>query len=117
MALKRRNGSGKWILKEMAYRLVPRKLLDRPKAGFGVPIQDWIRGPLRDWADDLLNPEVLKREGWLNPEPVRSAWDIHLNGGMDMSMRLWIVLMFQAWLRNERSLRSERKSVLPARVT
>jgi asparagine synthase (glutamine-hydrolysing) len=117
MALKRRNGSGKWILKEMAYRLVPRKLLDRPKAGFGVPIQDWIRGPLREWADDLLNPEVLKREGWLNPEPVRSAWDIHLNGGMDMSMRLWIVLMFQAWLRNERSLRSDRKSVLPARVT
>ena len=111
MVLKRRNGSGKWILKQLAYRLVPRELLDRPKAGFAVPIQDWLRGPLRDWAGDLLDPRMLRQDGWLNPEPVQAAWNQHASGAGDMSARLWTVLMFQAWLR------SERKPALPARMT
>lgn len=102
MALKRRNGSGKWILKQMAYRLVPRELLDRPKAGFGVPIRTWLQGPLREWAEDLLNADLLRREGWLNAEPVQAAWKAHLSDRIDMNERLWIVLMFQAWLRSER---------------
>ena len=111
MGLKRRENSGKWILKQLAYKLVPRELLDRPKAGFAVPIQNWIRGPLREWAADLLDPRMLRNEGWLNPGPVRAAWESHLGGRIDMSHRLWIVLMFQAWLR------TERKPALPARAT
>jgi asparagine synthase (glutamine-hydrolysing) len=110
MALKRRNGSGKWILKELAYRLVPRELLDRPKAGFGVPIESWLRGPLKEWAGDLMDPAMLRREGWLNPAPVQAAWEAHLTGRINLNERLWIVLMFQAWLR------SERKPAAPARA-
>jgi asparagine synthase (glutamine-hydrolysing) len=76
---------------------VPRALIERPKAGFGVPVGEWLRGPLRDWAEDLLAAERIEREGFLHPAPIRTAWREHLSGQRDWTMRLWSVLMFQAW--------------------
>jgi asparagine synthase (glutamine-hydrolysing) len=96
--LKRRNGEGKSILKDLAYKLVPRKLLDRPKSGFSVPVGEWLRGPLRPWAEELLDPVRLRREGWLETDTVTAAWQAHLSGRIDWSTRLWTVLMFQTWL-------------------
>ena len=78
MRMKRRGGVGKWILKQLAYKLVPRELLDRPKAGFAVPIAEWLRGPLREWSDDLLDPRRLRQEGLLAPKRVEAAWKAHL---------------------------------------
>jgi asparagine synthase (glutamine-hydrolysing) len=98
LELKRRNGEGKSILKDLAYKLVPRQLLDRPKSGFSVPIGEWLRGPLRPWAEELLDASRLRREGWLDADTVRHAWSTHLSGRIDWSTRLWTVLMFQTWL-------------------
>lgn len=98
MSVKRRDGSGKWILKELAYKLVSRELLTRPKSGFAIPIVDWLRGPLRAWGEELLNPARLREEGYLDPEQVQGAWRAHQGGHIDYSNRLWTVLMFEAWL-------------------
>jgi asparagine synthase (glutamine-hydrolysing) len=81
------------------YRHVPPRLIERAKQGFGVPLAAWLRGPLRDWAEDLLDPVTLGREGYLNVAQVRSAWADHLSGRRDLHYPLWDVLMFQAWLR------------------
>jgi asparagine synthase (glutamine-hydrolysing) len=96
--MKIRNGQGKWALREVLYQRVPRKLLERPKAGFAVPVGDWLRGPLRDWAENLLNPARLKAEGYIDAELVQARWQEHLSGRHDWTPRLWSVLMFQAWL-------------------
>jgi asparagine synthase (glutamine-hydrolysing) len=98
LRFKRRNGTGKWILKQLAYRHVPQDLLERPKTGFGVPIAAWLRGPLRKWADDLLDPARLRREGYFAPEPITAAWATHQSGEADTSERLWNILMFETWL-------------------
>ncbi len=98
MELKRRNGSGKWILKELAYRRVPRELLDRPKTGFDMPVAEWLRGPLRAWSQDLLSSSRLRREGYLNAEHVERAWQAHASGQFDNSHRIWNILMFEAWM-------------------
>jgi asparagine synthase (glutamine-hydrolysing) len=98
MSIKRRDGSGKWILKQLAYKLVPRELLDRPKTGFSMPIVDWLRGPLRAWGEELLDPKRLREEGFFNPQYVQAAWSAHQGGHIDYSDRLWTMLMFQAWL-------------------
>jgi len=94
--LKLRNGVGKWALRQLLDRHVPRSLIDRPKAGFALPIGPWLRGPLRPWAEDLLDPALIRRQGWLRPEPVQRLWQAHL-AGVDYTPQLWSVLMWQAW--------------------
>lgn len=98
LSLKIRNGSSKWILRQVLYKHVPRQLVDRPKMGFGVPIGDWLRGPLREWAESLLDERRLREEGYLSPEKVRACWKEHLSGQRNFQYRLWAVLMFQSWL-------------------
>lgn len=105
-SLKSQRGHSKWVLRELLYRYVPKTLIDRPKMGFGVPIAEWLRGPLRDWADDLLDPVRMKNEGFLNPGPIQSKWREHFAGKSDWSYHLWDVLMFQAWLRYHKDSRA-----------
>ena len=93
-----RNGQGKWLLRQLLDRYVPRKLVERPKQGFGVPIDHWLRGPLRDWAEDLLSPAALAADGLLDPAPIRAMWQLHLSG-RNVQYALWNVLMYQAWRR------------------
>jgi len=92
-----REGSGKWILKQILYRRLPREFFSRPKRGFAVPLDSWLRGPLREWADELLSEERLRNEGILNPQPIRDRWRRHLAGEGQYQTSLWTVLMFQAW--------------------
>jgi asparagine synthase (glutamine-hydrolysing) len=94
---KRRGGQGKWLLRQLLYRYVPQAMIERPKMGFGVPIDSWLRGPLRDWAESLLDEARLRREGFFRPEPIREAWRQHLSGARNDQYRLWTILMFQAW--------------------
>ena len=101
MHMKLRDGQGKWLLRRLLDRHVPRALVDRPKMGFGIPLDQWLRGPLRDWAETLLAEDRLKREGYLDPRPIRAAWLRHQRGEASFGHRLWSVLMFQAWLENE----------------
>lgn len=100
--LKVRGSQSKWILRQLLYRHIPKQLIERPKMGFGVPIGSWLRGSLRDWAEDLLDEHRLVREGYLQPEPIRRAWDAHLSGKIDEQYRLWGVLMFQSWFQAQR---------------
>ncbi|MDB5807733.1 MAG: asparagine synthetase [Betaproteobacteria bacterium] len=92
------NGVGKWLLKQVLYRHVPAALIERPKMGFGVPIDSWLRGPLKLWAEELLDPVRLRNEGFLRVEAVRRAWDEHQSGRRNQQHFLWNVLMFEAWL-------------------
>lgn len=101
LELKLRAGRGKWILREVLDRYVPRKLIDRPKMGFSIPLDAWLRGPLREWADALLDPARLAREGFLEPEPIVRKWREHRDGTRNWQHPLWVVLMFEAWLEQQ----------------
>jgi asparagine synthase (glutamine-hydrolysing) len=97
LSMKLRHGQGKWALRQILYKYVPPELIERPKQGFGIALGDWLRGPLRKWADDLLAEERLRREGYFYPDPIRAKWLEHLSGARNWEHSLWAVLMFQAW--------------------
>jgi asparagine synthase (glutamine-hydrolysing) len=92
-----RSGETKWALRQVLHRHVPRALVDRPKQGFGIPLADWLRGPLRDWAESLLGEGALRAEGLIDPVPVRAAWSDLLAGRSPNPHPLWAVLMLAAW--------------------
>jgi asparagine synthase (glutamine-hydrolysing) len=98
MDFKIRGGQGKWLLRQVLYKHVPRELIERPKMGFGIPLDSWLRGPLREWAEALLDESRLRSEGFFHPEPIRAIWAEHLSGKQNWQYHLWSVLMFQAWL-------------------
>ena len=95
--MKIRNGESKWLLRQVLYKYVPRSLIERPKQGFGVPLGDWLRGPLRDWAEDLLDKRKLSEQGFINPDLIGLKWDEHISGKRNWQNIIWNVLMFQVW--------------------
>jgi asparagine synthase (glutamine-hydrolysing) len=99
--MKIRKGVSKWALRQVLYKRIPKELIERPKAGFAIPIGQWLRGPLCEWAEALLNPSRLKAEGYLHPELITKVWQEHLSGHFDHTPKLWSVLMFQAWLEHQ----------------
>ncbi|WP_409290046.1 asparagine synthase (glutamine-hydrolyzing) [Pseudomonas sp. KCJK8927] len=101
--LKIRNGTGKWLLRELLYRYVPKNLIERPKKGFSIPLAEWLRGPLREWAESLLDSKLLSHQGYFNSAEVQKIWRLHLSGRSDRSRQLWSILMFQAWHQEQMS--------------
>jgi asparagine synthase (glutamine-hydrolysing) len=98
--MKIRNGQSKWALRQVLYKYVPKNLIERPKAGFAIPIGQWLRGPLKDWAEALLDERRLEVEGYFYPKPIRDKWAQHLSGRYDHTASLWAVLIFQSWLES-----------------
>lgn len=101
LSLKIQNRQGKHLLRQVLYDHVPKSMIERPKMGFGIPLDSWLRGPLREWAESLLNERRLIQEGFFNPIPIRNKWQEHLSGQRNWQYHLWGVLMFQAWLDNQ----------------
>lgn len=102
LRLKLRDGTGKWLLRQLLYKYVPRKLVERPKQGFAIPLGAWLRGPLREWAAALLDPARIKREGFFRPDTIQNKWVEQLSGRRNWQFQLWSILMFQAWLEATR---------------
>jgi asparagine synthase (glutamine-hydrolysing) len=103
--MKIRNGTGKWCLRELLYRRVPKHLIERPKMGFGIPLDAWLRGPLRDWAEHLLDEKRLDEVGFFDPKPIRRKWDEHLSGARGWHYYIWDILMFEAWREEQGGFR------------
>jgi asparagine synthase (glutamine-hydrolysing) len=101
MNLKYKNGEGKWVLKKLLDRYVPNTLMKRPKMGFGVPIEEWLKGPLRGWAEQLLERARIEQEGYFHADPIIKMWEEHKSGKRRWHYYLWDILMFQAWLENQ----------------
>jgi asparagine synthase (glutamine-hydrolysing) len=99
--VKMRASQGKWLLRQVLHRYVPPALVERPKMGFGIPLEQWLRGPLRGWAEELLDPSRLRREGYFHADLIRQKWAEHLSGQRNWHPALWNVLMFQAWLQQQ----------------
>jgi len=95
--LRIRDGKGKYILRKLLSQYVPEELIDRPKQGFGVPLDHWLRGPLREWAEELLSADRLRKEGFFKVSEIRNRWHEHLTGKYNWRDVLWCVLMFQSW--------------------
>ena len=95
--LKIRDGHGKWVLRQVLYKHIPPEIIDRPKVGFAIPIGLWLRGPLREWAEELLSHKRLTEDGLFKTDIIRGVWAEHLSGRQDLSAKLWTILMFQAW--------------------
>jgi len=110
LRMKLRGKEGKLILKQMLARELPRELFERPKSGFSVPVGDWMRGALRPWAEELLDPKTLRAEGWFDAEAVHARWREHSKGVRDHTPSLWSILMFQAWLREQESAAGQAES-------
>lgn len=102
LSMKIHESTGKWLLRQILFRHVPRALVERPKTGFGIPIDHWLRGTLRDWAESLLSENRLNAEGYFYAEPIRALWQQHLSGEYNWQYQLWPILMFQAWLDKEK---------------
>jgi asparagine synthase (glutamine-hydrolysing) len=98
LSLKINHGTSKWILRRVLYRYVPKELIERPKKGFSLPIASWLRGPLREWAEELLLETRLRSDGFFNADAVRRLWEAHLRAEQDVEHQIWGILMFQAWL-------------------
>ncbi|OUL99432.1 asparagine synthase (glutamine-hydrolyzing) [Variovorax sp. JS1663] len=104
LGYKKRAGVSKWILREVLHRYVPRELIERPKMGFGIPLGEWLRGPLRGWAEELLAEPRLLRQGYFHPAPIRRKWAEHTSGQRNWARQLWTVLMFQSWIEGQGAL-------------
>jgi asparagine synthase (glutamine-hydrolysing) len=102
LEFKIREGQGKWLLRQLLYKYVPADIINRPKQGFNVPLATWLRGELRDWAADLLEPNQLKQQGYFQADVVQKEWQLFLKGAPNQQ-RLWCILMFQAWLASQSS--------------
>ncbi|MES2119070.1 MAG: asparagine synthase (glutamine-hydrolyzing) [Pseudomonadota bacterium] len=109
-AMNIQGGGGKHVLKELLFQEAPRALFDRPKAGFGIPVGEWIKGPLRPWAEELLDPALMRHEGWFDADLVLRRWHQHLAGTRDSTPALWAILMFQAWRREQISVEAAAAS-------
>lgn len=101
-SMKMRDGQSKWILRQVLYKYVPKELIERPKMGFGIPVGDWIRGPLKSWAEALLDESRIRRDGFFNTQFIQLCWKEHLSGKRNWLDFLWAVLMFQEWLEEQK---------------
>jgi asparagine synthase (glutamine-hydrolysing) len=116
LQFKLHRGITKWILRQVLYRYVPRQLVDRPKSGFAVPVSTWLRGPLREFGEDMLAESRLRQDGWFDPRIVRTLWREHLQGRRNWEQPLWSLLIFQAWLaeQNAHSARLDQRITVHA---